>query len=201
MSVRPAAASGARSAQQDVVGIVLAQHVVDQVGAEGHLAAGLLLAGMAPLDQAGDHGTVAEGALDQRALGHPLLEIVAQDVDGEQLVDVVDRLGTPGGDAVVRGDEAQRPQPAALHPPGQQHAQGLMRVAAGEAVGDEIVPGARGRRSRPAARPAAVSCERRAWAASHSPTCCGSRCQVDGSASRWRTRSARCVVSGSLPPA
>ena len=99
----------ARSAQEDVVGIVLAQHVVDQVGAEGNLAAGLLLAGMAPLDQAGDDSTVPEGALDQRALGHPLLEIVAEDVDGEQLIDAVDRDGTPGGDAVVRGDEAKGP--------------------------------------------------------------------------------------------
>ena len=35
---------GPGRAQQHVVGVVLAQHVVDQVGAEGDLAAGLLLA-------------------------------------------------------------------------------------------------------------------------------------------------------------
>ena len=42
----------ARRLQQDVVGLVAAQHVVDQVGRDGHLPAALLLAGMAPLDQA-----------------------------------------------------------------------------------------------------------------------------------------------------
>ena len=129
-------------AQQHVVGVVLAQHVVDQVGAEGDLAAGLLLARMAALDQARDHGAVAEGPLDQRALGHPLLEIVAQDVDVEQARRRrVDRLGAPDGDAVVggrRSPAARRPTP--LHAAGQQHAQGLVRVAAGEAVGDQVVP-------------------------------------------------------------
>ena len=88
MSVSPAAASWRAAAQQHVVGVVLAQHVVDQVGAEGDLAAGLLLARMPPLDQARNDRAVAEGALDQRAFGHPLLEIVAQDVDVEQLVDL-----------------------------------------------------------------------------------------------------------------
>ena len=34
-----------RGAQQDVVGLVAAQHVVDEVGRDGHLAPGLLLAG------------------------------------------------------------------------------------------------------------------------------------------------------------
>src|SRR5260370_187963 len=48
----------AGGAQQDVVGLVLAQRVVDQVGAEGDLAARFLLAGKAPLDQAGDHRDV-----------------------------------------------------------------------------------------------------------------------------------------------
>ena len=37
-----------------------------------------------------------------------------------------------------------RPQAAPLHAPGQQHAQRLVRVAAGEAVGDQIVPAAAG---------------------------------------------------------
>ena len=72
---------GARGPQQHVVRLVLAQHVVDQVRAEGDLPPGLLLARDAALDQPGDDGTVAEGPAHQRALGHPLLELVAQDVD------------------------------------------------------------------------------------------------------------------------
>jgi capsular polysaccharide biosynthesis protein len=40
--------------QQDVIGFMAAKHVVDEVGVHRHLALRLLLAGKAPLDQAGD---------------------------------------------------------------------------------------------------------------------------------------------------
>ena len=49
---QPAGGVGAGGAEQHVVGFVLPQHVVDQVGTERHLPAGLLLSGMAALDQA-----------------------------------------------------------------------------------------------------------------------------------------------------
>ena len=55
-----------RGAQQQVAGLVLAQRVVDQIGVERDLAAGLLLAGDLALDQAGDHRDRAEGAAQHR---------------------------------------------------------------------------------------------------------------------------------------
>ena len=47
-------------------------------------------------------------------------------------------MGGPGGDDVVGGDEAERGVAGALHAPGQEHAEGLVGVAALEAVGDEV---------------------------------------------------------------
>src|SRR5205823_7650007 len=70
----------ARGAQQDVVGLVLAQRIVDQVGAEGDLAARLLLPRKAPLDQAGDYRHVAKRAPQHRRLVHPGFEVIAQHV-------------------------------------------------------------------------------------------------------------------------
>ena len=55
--------------QQQMVGLVAAQHVVDEVGREGDLPARLALARMVALDQPADHRDLAEGALQQvRAL-------------------------------------------------------------------------------------------------------------------------------------
>ena len=71
--------------QQDVVGLVLAEHVVDEVGRDRHLPAGLLLAGMALLDQPGDQRAVPEHALQEVALRHPGFEVVAEHVLVEQL--------------------------------------------------------------------------------------------------------------------
>ena len=79
---------GAGGAQQDVVRLVAAQHVVDQVRVDGHLAARAVGAGLAAVDQPGDHRDVAEGAAQQAALGHPGLQVVAQHVLLEQGVDV-----------------------------------------------------------------------------------------------------------------
>ena len=50
----PCGRIGPRCLEQDVVRVVAAQHVVDEVGGDGDLAAGLLAARVAPLDQAGD---------------------------------------------------------------------------------------------------------------------------------------------------
>ena len=77
---------GPRRAEQDVVGLVPAQHVIDEVGRDGDLPAGLLLARETALDQPGDDRAGAEGALHQRRFGEPFLEIVAEHVLGEELV-------------------------------------------------------------------------------------------------------------------
>ena len=102
--------------EQDVVGLVLAQHVVDQVGGDRHLPPGLLLAGMAALDQAGDDGADAEGALHQARLGEPGVEIVAEHVLVEQLGEVeapvphhlAHVVERPDGQRIFVGDEAER---------------------------------------------------------------------------------------------
>jgi hypothetical protein len=74
-----------RGAQQNVPRLVPAQHVVDEIGRDRHLPRRLLLAGKLALDQPGDHGAVAEGALHQRGFLQPFLEIVAEHVLREQL--------------------------------------------------------------------------------------------------------------------
>ena len=63
-----------------MVGFVFAQHVVDQVGREGHLLARLALAGMLALDQPADHRDLAERALQQRRSLHPVDELVLEDI-------------------------------------------------------------------------------------------------------------------------
>ncbi len=54
ISSRPVAASARAAQQQHVVRLMLAQHVVDEIGREQHLPPRLLLAGEAPRDQPGD---------------------------------------------------------------------------------------------------------------------------------------------------
>ena len=85
MSSKPARGIGARRLQQDVVGLVAAEHVVDEVGRDRHLPAGLFLARMPALDQPGDDGAIAERALQQVRIREPRLEIVAQHVLVEEI--------------------------------------------------------------------------------------------------------------------
>src|SRR6185295_19906818 len=75
---------GEGSLEENVIGLVLAQHVVDEIGGDGHLPAGLLLPRMAALDQPRDDGANAEGTLHQTRLGKPGIEIVAEHVLVEQ---------------------------------------------------------------------------------------------------------------------
>ena len=56
----------ARGAQQDVIWLMTAQHVVNQIGGDRHLSPGLFLAGKAALDKPCNHGAIAKGALHQR---------------------------------------------------------------------------------------------------------------------------------------
>ena len=51
---QPGGSIGARRAQQHMIGLVLAQHVVDQIGREQDLAPCLFLAGEAARDQSRD---------------------------------------------------------------------------------------------------------------------------------------------------
>jgi len=133
-------------AQQDVVGLEAAQHVVDQVGIERHLAARLLVAGELAVDQAGDDRDVAEAAPEHRGFRHPGLEIVTQHVLVEQRIEVARRLEAPYRQHVIGGNEPQRPVSRPLHALGQEHAQRLVRVAPLEAIGHEIMVRPAGKR-------------------------------------------------------
>ena len=80
----------------------------------------------------------------------------------------------PDRQRIFVGDEAERPQPRALQPARQQHAERLVREPAFERIADEIVLRRRAERSRPAARRGRGSSERHCWMSSHSRTCVGS---------------------------
>ena len=73
-----------RRAQQQMLGLIFAQHVVDEVGREADLLAGLALAGMLALDQPADHRDFAERALEQMRLFDPFDEFMFEDVGREQ---------------------------------------------------------------------------------------------------------------------
>ena len=115
---------------------MLAQHLVDQVRIHRHLAPVLLRAGLVALDQPGDHRDVAERAPQHRAFRHPGLQIVAQHVGLEQARDIERLERTPHRQHIIRRHEPERMEAEALHPPCEQHAEGLVRVATLEAVGD-----------------------------------------------------------------
>ena len=146
-----AAGLGAGDAEQEVAGVVLAQGVVEDVGGEGGLAAGLAPAGEVLLDQAGDGGGGAEGALHHRVLAEPALEAVAQAGGVEERGGVGDLVEAPDQQRVVVGDEAHGVEAGGLHAAGEEEAEGLVGVAAGEAVEAEVLRAGRGGRSRRAA--------------------------------------------------
>lgn len=74
-----------RRLEQQMARLVLAQHVVDQVGGKGHLPPGLALAGMLALDQPADHRDLAECAFQKVRLLHPVDELVFEDVGEKRL--------------------------------------------------------------------------------------------------------------------
>ena len=98
---------GARGAQQHVIRLVLAQHVVDEIGGHRDLPPGFLLTRKAALDQPGDDRAIAEGALHQRRFGEPGLQVVAEHVLGEQ---VVEEAG------LARNPLRQSPRPQTARP-------------------------------------------------------------------------------------
>ena len=128
MSRRPVRGVGAGGAQQHMVGLVLAQHVIDKVGRDGDLAARLLLSREPPLDQAGNDRAIAEHALHQRRFGKPGLQIVAQHV--------LDRTGASSESSprAMRSAASPRPQTASAYslatkPSGRSRARSSRRVS------------------------------------------------------------------------
>src|SRR3546814_1889557 len=66
-------------------------------------------------------------------------ELVGQDFGVEQRFVVRHLAQRPDGDRIVGGDEAQRLQPGAFHPLGDQHAERLVRVPSLEGIADHIM--------------------------------------------------------------
>src|SRR6056297_1936655 len=102
--------------EQNVAGVVLPQDVIDEIGRGGHLASGLLAAGMATFNQTGDYGARTEGALHHQRFRQPCIEVVAEHVFFEEAVDggatglegAADIAARPDRNGVVVGDEAER---------------------------------------------------------------------------------------------
>ena len=83
MSEKACGRVGPGGLQENVVRVVPAQHVVDEIGRQRDLAPGFLAARMAALDEAGDDRYLPERALHQVRLRQPRVEIVAEHVLGE----------------------------------------------------------------------------------------------------------------------
>jgi hypothetical protein len=190
----------AGDAQHQVVGVVLAQRVVEDVRGEGRLPAGLAQARQVALDQPGDGRGVAEGALHHRVLREPALEPVAQALGRQQRRGVGHRVEPPDQQRVVVGDEAERREARRLHAPGHQQAERLVRVAAGEAVEAEMVPVAARETSRPAAGRAGQAAHPRLGASQSAHVARAGRPSGRGSASSATTRCESRVEVASLVP-
>ena len=109
--------------KKQMVGLIFAQHIVNQVSGKGHLPARLALAGMLPFDQSADDRHFAERAFKHVTCFHPVDEFVGQYVGGKQRVRVCDGFEAPHAQGIVAGDKAHGHQPAAFHPAGNQHSQ------------------------------------------------------------------------------
>ena len=102
----PGAGVFPRGLHQQMLGLIFAQHVVDEVGREADLAAGLALARVLALDQPADHRDLAKSALEQLRLFDPLDEFLFEDVGRQQGRGVGDRFQAVDGDGIIVGDEA-----------------------------------------------------------------------------------------------
>ena len=65
---------------QHMIGFVLAQNVIDKVGAEGDLSPGLALAGVLTLHQPSDYRHLAKGATQEMRILHPVDKFFGQDI-------------------------------------------------------------------------------------------------------------------------
>ena len=140
-------------------------------------------------------------------LGEPRIEIVAEHVLREQLADVEPAIGneprripdTPHRQRVVVGDEPHGLRAGPVHSPREQHADRLVRETALERIDHQKMPLPL-RKVSTSSSPAAGISDRSAWMLSHSHTSSGSTRQWLGWAIISRTRRARWVESGNLPP-
>jgi hypothetical protein len=117
-----------------VIGLMTAQHVVDEIGRDRHLAHVLFRAGSTALDQSRNDGALPECPLHQRRFGEPGFKVIAQHVLIEQprerqlaIADCEGRIAqSPDRKRMFVGDETERTQTRTFEPPGQQHAERLV---------------------------------------------------------------------------
>ena len=128
--------------KEDVVRLMAAQHIIDEVGREGDLTARLLGARLSALNKARNLGALLEGALHEEALIQPFFEVVAQHVLMEELfhIEPAQRLQPPYGDGVFAADKAEWAIAPALETAGEEHAERLVHEAAIKRIADEIMP-------------------------------------------------------------
>src|SRR5579864_5910221 len=117
----------ARGAQEDVVGLMAAQHVVDEVGRDRHLPLILLLGRRPALDQSGDDGALPEHAFHQRRFGKPGFEIIAQHVLAEQLRERQSALAN--GQSRIAEPHTVSAYSLATKPSGRRRARSSRRVS------------------------------------------------------------------------
>ena len=137
-----------RRPEQQMPGLIPAQHIIDEIRVDGDLSPRLLLSGPAPFDEAGDNGSGAESPLHEVGFGEPGIKIIAEHVfieqPGEAELAGLDHqreiAHRPGDQRIFAGDEAQRPRAPTLEPTSKEHAQGLVREASLERVAHEIGP-------------------------------------------------------------
>ena len=87
ISSSPVAASAQAASSRIWPGSWRPQHVIDEIGRDRDLAPRFDLARMAPLDQPGDDAQTCGTCASSGDFGEPRIEIVAQHVLVEQLVD------------------------------------------------------------------------------------------------------------------
>ena len=70
--------SARKAIQQNMIGLMFTQYVVNQIGRKCDLLTGLALAGMLPFNQSGYHGDLTEGAPQQMRILHPIDKFLGQ---------------------------------------------------------------------------------------------------------------------------
>ena len=126
--------------EQYMVGLVLAENVIDKIGREGHLFASLTLARMLALDQPGNHRHLAEGPAQQMRILHPIDKFVGQYIGREQRTRIIHRLQPPDCQRIIIRHKSARLQAAILHPPRDQHPQALVRIPPFKGVINAVMP-------------------------------------------------------------
>ena len=121
-----------------MVGLVAAEHVIDEVGRDAQRPAALVLAGNGPLDQPADDRRLPKRPAQERRGRHPVRQFILQDLRAEQRRQPLRLLQRPARHHIVAGHEAERFQPRRLHAPCQQHAQRLVRIPPGKAIGHHV---------------------------------------------------------------